>query len=259
MLEPRSGKVGLKLTEDPFFQYIKENRLARELLIKPTELFTPEKIVNLALRQDIGIDDASSNTLKKLHKRENLNFLETFNLENTPSQTEEIESGANYFSQENGLDWQDYREKDYLAVKLPMNKGVLRMRDIEPINVHDLHWRNTALLSEFLNSCAKIQSVVQNRLPAWQQRKVARVIKHARQMRLLPHKSFVRPHHKISMRSLEEDIQDAMVRKVDLETGAMVAHEPERDWNVRETEDFEEEADALLNHNFEYFAFGNNF
>jgi hypothetical protein len=34
--------------------------MIREIMIKPGEEFTPEKIVNLALRQDIGIDNASS-------------------------------------------------------------------------------------------------------------------------------------------------------------------------------------------------------
>jgi len=41
-------KNGLKLKEDPFFQYIKDNRAARELLVSPNEAFTVEKIVDLA-------------------------------------------------------------------------------------------------------------------------------------------------------------------------------------------------------------------
>lgn len=59
--------MGLKLLEDPFFQYIKNNRLIREIMIKPGEEFSPEKIILLALRQNIGIDPASS-TKPKLRK-----------------------------------------------------------------------------------------------------------------------------------------------------------------------------------------------
>ena len=46
----------MPLAIDPFFQYIKNNRLIREVIAKPNEAFTAEKIVDLALRQDIGFD-----------------------------------------------------------------------------------------------------------------------------------------------------------------------------------------------------------
>jgi hypothetical protein len=60
ILNPRGGVVGLKLAEDPFFQYIRDNRMIREIMIKPGEDFSPEKIVFLALRQTIGIDNSSA-------------------------------------------------------------------------------------------------------------------------------------------------------------------------------------------------------
>lgn len=60
ILNPTGDKVGLKLSEDPFFQYIKDNRMIREIMIKPAEEFSPDKIIFLALRQNIGIDPASS-------------------------------------------------------------------------------------------------------------------------------------------------------------------------------------------------------
>lgn len=250
ILNPESGKVGLKLTEDPFFQYIKNNRLAREIMIKPNELFTPEKIVNLALRQETGVDDASSMTPKRRLSRDSLSWVEAYNLENSPLQHEEMLEPSAYFSHERGINWEDFREKDYIHVKKPLNKGIIRRNDIEEINLMDLHWRNTALLTQFINSCAFIQTPVQNRLPQNQQRKVAKVIKHARQMKLLPYRTYIRPHHKISLRSLEEDIQDSMRRKVDLEMGALVVEEPKADWEVYEEEEFEEEAKKFDEYNF---------
>lgn len=250
ILAPESGKVGLKLSEDPFFQYIKSNRLAREILIKPNELFTPDKIVNLALRQDIGIDNASSMTNKKRTSRDELSWVDAFNLENSPKQHEEMLEPQAYFSHERGIDWQDYRERDYIHVKVPLNKGIIRNNDIEEINLMDLHWRNTALLTQFVNSCCFIQTPVQNRLPQIQQKKVAKVIKHARQMKLLPYRSYIRAHHKISLRSLEEDIQDSMRRKVDLELGSLVVEEPKTEWETYEEEDFEEEAQKFDQYNF---------
>lgn len=45
---------------DPFFQFLKSNRLAREILFKPGESFTVEKVIEMSLRQDIGVDPAHS-------------------------------------------------------------------------------------------------------------------------------------------------------------------------------------------------------
>lgn len=251
ILAPESGKRGLLLSEDPFFQYIKSNRLAREILVQPNELFSPEKIVSLALRQDIGIDNAASMTLKKRISREGLSWVDTYNLENSPRQHEELLEPSAYFSQERGLNWEDYREKDYIHVKRPLTKGKIRKSDIEEISMLDLHWRNTALLTQFVGACCFIQSPVQNRLPPVQQRRVARVIKHARQMKLLPYRTYIRPHHKISLRSLEEDIQDSMRRKIDLELGAVIVQEPSKEWENYEVDDFEKEAKKFDEHDFE--------
>ena len=78
ILNPQDGVAGLKLGEDPFFQYIKNNRMAREIFIKPGEEFSPEKIVLLALRQNIGVDNASSIKPKVLLNQDELPFEEIF-------------------------------------------------------------------------------------------------------------------------------------------------------------------------------------
>lgn len=75
---PNEGRPGLKLAEDPFFQYIKNNRLIREVLIKPGEEFAPEKIVLLALRQNIGVDNAASIKPKILRDPSELPFEEIY-------------------------------------------------------------------------------------------------------------------------------------------------------------------------------------
>lgn len=45
---------------DPFFQYLKKNKLAREVYLKKNDLFTVEKVIDIALRQDIGPDPSYS-------------------------------------------------------------------------------------------------------------------------------------------------------------------------------------------------------
>ena len=44
------------MADDPFFQFLKNSRSAREMLIKPGEQFTVEAVIEKALRQDIGPD-----------------------------------------------------------------------------------------------------------------------------------------------------------------------------------------------------------
>lgn len=78
ILNPNTTHIGLKLGEDPFFQYIKNNRLIREILIRPGEEFSPEKIVLLALRQNIGVDNASSIKPKVLKNPDDLPFEEIY-------------------------------------------------------------------------------------------------------------------------------------------------------------------------------------
>jgi hypothetical protein len=41
---------------DPFFQFIKSNKLAREIYLQANDRFTVQKVVDIALRQDIGPD-----------------------------------------------------------------------------------------------------------------------------------------------------------------------------------------------------------
>jgi ribosomal protein S18 len=260
ILDPKLEKLtaSIPLNQDPFFQYIKTNRAAREILIPANALFSPEKIVSLALRQDIGVDKSAATIPKNIIKGDNLSWVENFNLENTPDIRREKERPEHYFSLANA----DGVERDFLndkpntiKVRQPITKNRVYENDTEPINEHDLHWRNSALLCQFINSCSFIQNKVQNRLPIAQQKKVKSVIKHARQLKLLPTKSFVRPWHRQSLKTLEEDITWAGVKKVDLESGAMLIIDNEEmdqdfDWSsVDGGEEFQAEWEILKNFN----------
>ncbi len=54
-------KGGVKLVDDPFFQYVKNNRQARQVVIKAGEEYSVKRIVDIALKQDIGLDKAQTN------------------------------------------------------------------------------------------------------------------------------------------------------------------------------------------------------
>lgn len=86
-------------------------------------------------------------------------------------------------------------------------------------------------------------------------RQVKRVIKHARHMKLLPSRSFVRPWHRLSLKTIQDDIAWAGVRKVDMDSGAMLIvddsfKEAEFDWNdASGNEEFSKEWERLKEFN----------
>jgi len=51
---------GMSLADDPFFQFIKNSKTAREMLLKPGDEFTCDRVVELALRQDVQPDGSLS-------------------------------------------------------------------------------------------------------------------------------------------------------------------------------------------------------
>lgn len=212
----------------------------------------------MALRQDIGVDKSAATIPKNIIEGDGLSWVENFNLENTPDIRREKLKPEHYFSLANA----ENVDKDYLRdktnnirIKKPLTKNFVYKNDIEPLNMNDLHWRNTALLSQFINSCAFIQNKVQCRLPVDQMRQVKRVIKHARQMKLLPSRSFVRPWHRQSLKTIQDDIAWAGMRKIDIDTGAMLIvddsfKDKDFDWSqVSGNEDFQKDWENLKTFN----------
>jgi len=241
IIDPECDKIGLSLGEDPFFQYIKSNRLAREIVIGPNRHFSPEEIVRLALRQDIQIDNASSTTPKTRYEKENLTFEEYFTISNNQLSNKEILEPRDYFSHEKGLNAIDYENDNWKRVLHPVPRNYRAGEARREIDHDQLHWRNTSYLATFLNSHAKILPRKYSRLTIAEQKLIARIIKRARKMRLLPSKAFLMPHHRIPLRTIEDDLEDATVRKIDLENGTLYVQESPKNWEDPYSHDISKE------------------
>ena len=61
--------VGVPLKDDPFFQLIKNSKTVREMLITANEEFSADRVIEKALRQDVGPDPSLS------AKKENYKFM----------------------------------------------------------------------------------------------------------------------------------------------------------------------------------------
>jgi hypothetical protein len=53
-------KGGILLKDDPFFQLVKDSWTVREMLMAPGEEFSADRIVEKALRQDVGPDPSAA-------------------------------------------------------------------------------------------------------------------------------------------------------------------------------------------------------
>lgn len=137
-----------------------------------------------------------------------------------------------YFSQEKGLNITDYRnERAFLEIQMPLKKGVVRAKSKRAINHLDIHWRNTPLLVKYMTAASTIKSRYNTRLPKWQQVRVARAIKLARTINLLPYTGFVKSYHKRPLLNIHTDIETTNLRKVDVYTGAIKLDQPSTQWN----------------------------
>lgn len=95
----------------------------------------------------------------------------------------------------------------------------------------DIHWRNTALLCKFLTSSSTIKTRFSTGLPRWQQKRISNAIKRARVLNLLPYTGFLKSYHKVSLKTIHHDIEASVLRRVDIETGALKTVQPKTEWN----------------------------
>ena len=159
-------------------------------MIKGGEEFSVKKIVDLALRQDIGLDKAQSNEkyIKYVNKQEfDGNFNEDYK---DPYRYVEKIDNDKYYGADKKIDVNKFRmifdqNKKYHLRQ--MKRGEKRKLNKVYLNNYDIDWRNTELLCKFLYPSGQIMSRYLTNLSGIQQRKISRNVKTARQMLLLPY------------------------------------------------------------------------
>lgn len=92
------------------------------------------------------------------------------------------------------------------------------MRSVEK---DDIDWRNTSMITKFLNDSGKLYNRYQSRLQTSVHRKVARVVKKCRSLGLLPYVGQIKPTDKISLGSFIEDVEEMHKKTIDPVTGRM--------------------------------------
>ena len=94
---------------------------------------------------------------------------------------------------------------------------------IKTITLDDINWKNISLLVKFINEGGRIMNRLQSRLPTYIHRKLARMVKHCRNMGLLPHTDFVKATDKVPITSNYQMFYEDTVQTVDPGTGMIKA------------------------------------
>lgn len=215
---------GIPLSQDPVFQYLRRNHLAREMVLKPGEEFTAYKVVDCALRQDFGTDRTNVQSVEGLYEDQMPKGYEDeiFQGERYPNLAEprdyywkadpegKKEKHEKYFTK-SPLIFPQKTESNYQRYK--NNKRQISRKDI--------CYKNTEFLCQFLSEAGQILNRFQTRLSQSDQRRVARAIKQARISRLLPNRGYILPVHKMSLVPIHsQTFQDMAIHS---ETGAVLS------------------------------------
>lgn len=218
---------GMRLADDPFFQYLKHNHTAREMLLKPGEEFTADRVIELALRQDVQPDGSlSMNRQDYRLKAGDGGEGETWEYKKKYRDVTPIIGPEAYFA---GHDIVQRRkklfdfdqEKPATFINRPMSRNHLRKKLMRKIDKKDIDYKNLPMMTKFLNDIGKLKNRYQTRLDSPVQRKVSRTIKKMRAQFLLPTVGVIKPTDKIALGSYLEDIEEMHKKTIDPVTGRL--------------------------------------
>ena len=149
-------------------------------------------------------------------------------LANVSSDLYKFQEAKDYFSQTTTPKSTDYQNFDSFSQLRPRKdkqfkaRSKYHLRDspltIDPL---DIHWRNTEMLIEYMTPSGLVKHGLNTRLPRKVHLKIKRAISRARTLALLPDIGFIKPHHRLSLKSLAEDLTMDANMHVDLETGGL--------------------------------------
>lgn len=216
---------GIPLSQDPVFQFLRRNKEAREMLVKPGEEFTAYKVIDYALKQDVGTDMAK--ILPNIGGVFEDELSPTYHIDLVTSKgyPEKIHPRDYYWKErfaEKIKQVNDYYGPSPLVYQAKIEaKGKTLRRNYRQISVKDINYKNTEFLCQFLTESGRLRNRFQTRLPAYLQRKISKAVTHARALGLLPNNGFILPPHKMGLIPLHaQPFQDFVIHS---ETGGVFA------------------------------------
>lgn len=116
-----------------------------------------------------------------------------------------LQDPADFFITPNEPNVTDYPEEHILDSLKPIF-GIKSYQIEKEVDEKKLHWRNPAYLAKFLTNYSTIKRRKFTKLSIKSQNKVARTIKQARNMNILPNYTYLKTYHKKPLKTLQEDL-----------------------------------------------------
>lgn len=240
---------GLPLSEDPVFQFLKDNSKAREMLLGPGEEFTVQKVIDRALRQDTGPD--RSKTWSDIEHKYSHEIPDDYEMliARAKIEPDKLKSRDYYWAEDIEARKEEYKtfygdKKLMFPNRLP-TKQEYRKKNIKLISRNDINFRNTEFLAQFMTPAGKLKNRWQTRLTGRMQRKVARAIKHSRNLNLFPFVDMIHQPHKKNLLPLVMNDYNQLV--IHSETGTIYAKLDEKDVNLTDSIEFQRTVDKQIN------------
>mmetsp|Transcript_1616 Transcript_1616/g.2856 ORF Transcript_1616/g.2856 Transcript_1616/m.2856 type:complete len:378 (-) Transcript_1616:177-1310(-) len=197
------------------------------MLLKPGEEFTADRVIELALRQDIGPDPSMTmNKTDYQYQDWDKNIQPSWEYKKKYRDVTPIIGPEAYDSNYNRMGrrrtYFDYdHEKPATFLNRPLTRNQLRKKVMRRISKADLDYYNTPVMTKFLTDTGKIYNRWQSRLPTPVQRKFAKIIKKMRHQFIIPFVGLIKPTDKIPLGQYLEDVEEMHKKTIDPVTGRM--------------------------------------
>lgn len=213
------------MRDDPFFQLVKNSRVAREMMVPAGGDFNADTVIEAALRQEFGPDHSMSAAKENIKLRDDSHtqpvweYKKKYRDRNPIMGAEHLFAGGqNFYDRQQRLE-DHAKEKPATFINRPLTRGQLRRRVMRSVKKDEIEWRNIPFLVKFINDSGKLLNRYQTRMETSVQRKLARTIKKIRNLQLIPFQGRISPTDKIPIGSYIDEIEEMHKRTIDPVTG----------------------------------------
>jgi len=153
---------GIKLADDPFFQFVKNSETAREMLLMPGDEFTADRVIELALRQDMQPDGSMSMNKEDFRLRDwSQGDQPNWEYKKKYRDTTPIINPSSYFADHDQVQrrkklFEFDQEKPATFINRPLSRGQLRKKLMRKIRKEDIDYKNLPMMTKFLNDVGKL-------------------------------------------------------------------------------------------------------
>jgi len=152
---------GSKLADDAFYQYIKTSNTAREMLLKPGDEYTADRVIELALRQDVQPDGSLSMNRENYHYKSKEGTDEYWEhkkkyRDNTPELNAEAYNSDHNTTERRKKFFEFDQEAPPAFINRPLTRNQLRKKFKRHIRKNDIDYKNLPMMVKFLNDIGKL-------------------------------------------------------------------------------------------------------